>query len=89
MNYKYNLGQVVVCLHVLEGFKPEPDENHVLCQLDTDQGKMNLASCRGCLEKLLQGAPDAWDGYRTLSKPQAETLGIRIAGSGMASAGSN
>ncbi len=83
MNYNREAGDVLVCLHVLDGFKSNQDpaaDDHIVCQLDTDNGKINVASCRSCLEGILQAKPGAWGQYKTAAKQQAAALGVHIGG---------
>ena len=67
---------LMVCPHVPDGFK----EDHVVCQLDTDQGKLNVATCRSCIEEVLKGNMEAWDKYKAVTKQHAAALGVIIGG---------
>lgn len=69
-------GYLIVCPHVLDdGFK----EGHLVCQVDTDEGKSNVATCRPCILEVVDGNQECLARYRTITKQHAETLGVVIA----------
>ena len=76
-------GNMMVCPHVLDGFN---DGSDVVCQMDTDSGKINVATCRPCIEEVLKGNMEAWDRYKAVTAQHAAVLGIVIAGQSGAAA---
>jgi hypothetical protein len=63
---------LIVCPHVLDGFK----EGNIVCQVDTDKGKLNVATCRSCILEVLEGNREAWGKYKTVTNQEAAVLGV-------------
>jgi hypothetical protein len=68
-------GDLIVCPHVLDGFK----EGYLVCQVDTDKGKLDVATCRSCILEIVDGNQECFETYTTITKQRAATPGVVIA----------
>ena len=69
--------KVNLCLHVIPEFK---NDEHVVCRLDTDQGPLDMATCKPCLDRILNGDTAIYEKYVSVTRERAALLGVRIQG---------
>jgi len=67
-------GCLTVCRHVLDGFK----QGYIVCQVDTDQCKLDVATCLSCIVEILDGKPGKVGTYKKVTREHAAELGVVI-----------